>query len=348
MAFTTAELENIAAAALDFYIKQKPFAQTIQDKPLLAALTKKQKSFPGGKGKISLPVVFDYTTAIKGYSHLDVVTYDNPHNLKRVEYNWKEIHAGITVSLTELKHDGISVSDSTTGASTSKHSDREMTALTGLLEHKLADMTEGWARSFNEMLWGDGLADPKLITGVTHFITNDPTTGIVGGINRATVSAWRNRAAVGTNKIIADKTNQTLTKFLRAEVRQLTRFGGKPNLIFCGSAALAKLEEEVTEKGAYTQTGFMKEGSTELGMADIHMRGVGKFVYDPTLDALGKSDFIYIIDESNINLYVMDGEDKKTHNPARPHDQYVIYRAMTWTGGMGATQLNGCGVYQVG
>lgn len=347
MAFTTQELENIAAAALDFYIKDKPFAQTIQDKPLLSALLKKKKSFPGGKGKISLPVVFDYTTAIKGYSHLDVVTYDNPANLKRVEYNWKEIHAGITVSLTELKHDGISVSDSTTGASTSKHSDREMTALTGLLEHKLADMTEGWARSFNEMLWADGLQDPKLITGITHFISDTPAVGTVGGINRANVAAWRNRAAVGANAIVSNPANQTLTKFLRAEVRQLTRFGGKPNLIFCGSQALAYLEAEITEKGTYTQQGFLKEGSTTLGMADIQMRGVGTFVYDPTLDSIGKSDYIYIIDESNINLWVMDGEDKKTHNPARPHDQYVIYRAMTWTGGMGATQLNGCGVYQV-
>lgn len=348
MAFTTQELENIAAATLDFYIKDKPFAQTIQEKPLLAALTKKQKSFPGGKGKISLPVVFDYTTAIKGFSHLDTVTYDNPANLKRVEYNWKEIHAGITVSLTELKHDGISVVDSLNGASTTKHSDREMTALTGLLEHKLADMTEGWARSFNDMLWKDGTQDAKLIPGITAFITDDPTHGTVGGIDRANVTAWRNRSFVGTNKIIASKTNQTLTKTLRAEVRQLTRFGGKPNLIFCGSAALAKLEEEVFEKGLYTQQGFLNGGTNNIGMADIEMRGVGKFVYDPTLDTLGKSDYIYFIDESNIKLMVMDGEDKKTHNPARPHDQYVIYRAMTWTGGLTATQLNGCAVYQVG
>ena len=38
MAFTTQELENIAAATLDFYIKDKPFAQTIQEKPLIASV----------------------------------------------------------------------------------------------------------------------------------------------------------------------------------------------------------------------------------------------------------------------------------------------------------------------
>lgn len=348
MAFTTQELENIAAASLDYYIKGDAFAQTIQEKPLLAALTKKQKTFPGGKENISIPVVFDYTTAISGFSHLDTVTYANPANLKRVVYPWKEIHAGITVSLTELKHDGISVTDSLNGASTSKHSEREEVALTGLLENKLADMSEGWARTFNDMLWKDGTQDAKVVPGLASLITDDPTTGTVGGINRATVAAWRNRAATGVNKVIANKTNQTLTKFLRAEVRQLTRFGGKPSLILCGSTAMAKLEEEVFEKGLYTQQGFINKGTNDIGMATIAMRGVGEFVYDPTLDTLGKSDYIYFIDESNIKLFVMDGEDKKQHNPARPHDQYVIYRAMTWTGGLTATKLNGCGVYQVG
>lgn len=348
MAFSLQELENIAAASLDFYIKSPAFTQTIQEKPLLAALTKKQKTFPGGKGNISIPVVFDYTTAIAGFSHLDTVSYANPANLKRVVFPWKEIHAGITVSLTELKHDGISVSDSSTGASTSKHSGREETALVGLLENKLADMSEGWARTFNDMLWKDGTQDSKVVPGLQSLITEDPTTGTVGGIDRADVEAWRNRAAVGTNKIVASAANQTLSKFLRAEARQLTRFGGKPTLILCGSTALAKLEAEVFEKGTYTQSGFLNSGSTDLGMADISMRGIGKFVYDPTLDALGKSDYIYFIDESNIKLYVMEGEDKKTHNPARPHDQYVIYRAMTWTGGLTATKLNGCAVYQVG
>lgn len=43
---------------------------------------------------------------------------------------------------------------------------------------------------------------------------------------------------------------------------------------------------------------------------------------------------------------VMQGEDRRIHTPARPHDQYVLYRAMTWTGALCAKQLNGCGVYQ--
>jgi hypothetical protein len=346
MAFSNAELANIAASALDYYIKGPAFAQNIQEKPLLKALTSKQKTFPGGKGNISIPVVFDYTTSIAGFTHNDTVSYANPANTKRANYQWKEIHAGISLTLTELKHDGLSVTDSTTGASTSKHSERDLTVLTGILDEKLKDMAEGWARSFNEMLWSNGLADPKKVAGITSLITDDPTTGTVGGIDRATNAKWRNRAAVGANAITYVSGQQKISEYLRKEIRQLTRFGGKPSLVLCGSGFLEKLDLEITSKGTYTQSGFAK-GMTDIGLAGISMQGVGEFVYDPTLDDLGYTNRAYFIDESKINLYVMDGEENKTHSPARPHDQYVLYRAMTWTGGLVGKQFNGCGVYEV-
>lgn len=355
MAFTTNELNNIAASALDFYVKGEAFAQHIQEKPLLDAFVKKQKTFPGGKGNVSIPVKFDTTTAIAGYTHNDTVSYANPANTKRATYSWKEIHAGISLTNTELKHDGISVVDSTTGESVSKHSDRDLTALTGLLEEKLADMAEGWAKSFNDMLWKDGTQDAKVCPGILSMITDNPTVGTIGGIDRSVQTRWRNRAAVGTvaspvdgyqGKLTYVSGSQVISKFLRNEVRQLKRFGGKPTLVLCGSGFLQKLEAEIESKGLYTQQGFVKNGTTDIGISKIQMLGVGEFLYDPTLDDLGRSNFCYFIDQENINLWVMDGEDKKTHNPARPHDQYVLYRAMTWTGAFGAKKFNGCGVYE--
>ena len=47
---TSAELTNISNAALDWYInKGNVMSQTIQEKPLFAALDKAAKTFPGGK-----------------------------------------------------------------------------------------------------------------------------------------------------------------------------------------------------------------------------------------------------------------------------------------------------------
>ena len=345
MPFSAQELTNIANAALDFYIKGPAMAQSIQKRPTLDAFKAKQKSFPGGKADIRRNVKGSYTSSFVGYTHDDTVAYANPANIKQTAYPWREIHAGISVTHTELKHDGISVTENDAG--TSEHSQREMTAITNLLEDKLDDLSEGSARSHNEMLWRDGTQDAKAFPGILSVVTLTPTVGIKGGIDSATNVWWRNRALVGGNKITASAANQTLTKTLRSEVRQLTRYGGRPSLLPAGSAFLVARELEVAEKGIYTQEGFTNKGKTDIGMADISMRGVGAFYYDPTLDDLGMSKFAFFLDPMHIYLDVMDGEDMKTHSPRRPADKYVMYRGLTWTGGMVADMLNCHGVYEV-
>lgn len=351
MAFTQAELDNIANAALDYFIKGPAMAQAIQSRPLYDALRKGQKSFSGGKESIRGNVKGEYSTAFAGYTHDDAVGYTNPANIKQYDFPWKELHAGIKVTHTELKKDGISVVD-TNGETTSNHSERDKHAITNLLEDKFDDMAEGSARSFNEMLWQDGTQDAKEVPGVTSLVSFTPAVGTTGGIDRATNTWWRNRAIVsvangGAGGIAANAASQTLTKTLRSEVRQLRRYGGAPSLVLCGSDFLDALELEVAEKGTYTDAGFMKSGSTEIGMADITMRGVGRFQYDPTLDDLGYSKLCYMLDPKHLVLRPMDGEDMKKHTPARPTDQYVLYRGLTWTGGLIANQLNCHGVYEI-
>lgn len=346
MPFSAQELDNIANAAMDFYLKGDAIAQSIQKRPLYDKLRAAAKTFPGGKESIRGNVKGDYTTAFTGYTHDDTVSYANPANLKQFDFPWKELHAGISLTHTELKKDGISVVD-TNGESVSQHTDREMTAITNLLDDKLDDMSEGSARSFNEMLWEDGSASTKNIPGVQSLISLTPAVGTTGGIDRATNTWWRNRALVGATKVTASAANQTLSKALRSEVRQLTRFGGRPGIWLAGSSFIDALELEVSEKGVYTQEGFMKAGATEIGMADIRMRGVGTCVYDPTLDDLGLEKFSYLIDGRHLFLDTMDGEDMKQHSPARPPEKYVMYRGVTYTGGLVCNQLNCHGVYEV-
>lgn len=343
MPATAQELQNKINSALDFYVKQElPASQTIQSKPLLRAFEKNKKSYPGGRGDIKEPVKGDYTSTIEGWEWDDTVSFANPANIKQATYTKKNLHTGITVTFDELVGNGITVTETTTGTATSKMSGREEIALVNILGDKLEDMKEGWERDFNTTLWRDGTQDSTVFPGLRHFITDSPTTGTVGGIDRAQNTWWRNRASLG---IVASASAQTLSRTLRTELRQLRRYGSPKHMVCCGSNFLEDLELEVQEKGTYTQQGFTNSGKTDIGLAEISLMGLGTFMYDPTLDDLSLSDYCFVIDMNAFKLRPIEGEDKKTHSPARPHDQFVLYRSMTWMGTMTARQLNTSGVY---
>lgn len=351
--FTTPVLENVTNSVLDFYIKGKAIDQIKQDRPLLEMLDSTAKTFPGGKGNISIPVRSTYQTTLQGYELSDTVAYVNPTPTKRVTYPWREVHAGITMTLSELKADGISVVDSLDGKNTSEHSRRDLVVLTGILDEKLYDMVEGYAFNLNKMLWSDGTVDPKGFLGLRAFITDDPTTGTVGGINRATAGNeyWRNLSNIAAPWTSNVANGGLVLENLGKELRKLRRYGGRPTKMLAGSDFIAAMETELRANGNYTLDGFMRKSATDGGMADLSYQGI-PIVYDPTLDDATFTGPVgakrmYVFDPRHIYLYKMDQEWMKKHYPARPYDKYVLYRAITSTGQLVAQQLNSAGVYAI-
>jgi hypothetical protein len=342
---------DISNAILKFYARGPVLSQTMQDRPLLRFLNAGKKTFPGGNQKVSDPIQGQYMsdgTAVlgggnffQGYTEDQQLQFAQAANILRAEYNWFEAHAGLIITWTELKKDGITISDN---SKKSEHSDMTLTRLTGLLENRMDDFAESWARSVNLMLWRDGTQDPNQVPGVQALITQTPATGTTGGLDRTAYSFWRNLTFLG---IAASEENQTLAKKLRSAQRPLRRYMGKPNKFLCGSAFLDALEMELQAKGLYTQEGFTNEGKTDVGMADISLRGVGKFEYDPTLDDLNLAKYCFEFDSRRLKLRPMEGEENKILTPERPYQYMVFLKSMTWTGALQATQLNCHAIFSV-
>lgn len=349
MALSSAELTNISNAALDYYINRgNVMSQSIQDKPLFAAMDKAAKTFPGGKSGVDLAVKGVYTTTLAGYNAADTVAYQNPANIKRATYAWKEHHAGLAITMTELKNDGISITDTAIpGDSVKKLSGRDKTVLVNLLDDKLEDLAEGYTRGMNTLLYGDGTADAKALAGIRSIIKDAPqSAGTIGGIDHVANTWWRNRSSLA---IATTATGNELIAFLHSEIRQLRKFGGKPSLAVCGSLFLDRLATELRSHGNYSQTGFT--GKQDISMGEISYQGIN-FKYDPALDDLtvsGKNPDkrCYIIDPSKMYLHYMEGEKMKKHSPARPATSYVFYKAITTTAVLCASQVNCHGVYEI-
>lgn len=363
MAFTAAEIANSGASALDFYYnKGTVYKQSIQNKPLLDFLESSKQTFPSGKGDISIGVKGAFgaggvNDGVKGFTHNDTVNYYNPTNTQRAAYPWRELHIGISCTYTELKIDGISVSDDARPAdSMSRHSKRELTALANIWDEKLFDMGERYAQTMNGQMWGDGTADAKGLAGMRSILSADPSVGTVGGIDRAVAAAawWRNRARTaafaakvtatpalavhGGGAVTANAANGgALLTELQKEFRQLRRYGGNPKKFFAGSDFIGAMEMEIRANGNYSQTGFT--GRQDGSMGKLYWDGI-EVVYDPTLDDLGLAKRAYIWDPTHIFLMAMDQEWGVTHSPPRPSDAYLLYKSMTYTGQIVARQCN--------
>lgn len=352
MAFTSSELESIANATLAWFIdKGQLHEQSIQSKPIVDKMVRARKSFASGDGTLSLGIKGIYGADgnddhLVGYTHDEQVGFYTPENIMRANFNWKEMHMGFTMTHTELKKDGLSVVD-TNGESTRNHSQRDRTVLAGLLQNKLDDFAEMYARSLNDLFWGDGTDDPQGIAGIQSIIVDDPTAGSVGGIDASLAqnSFWRNRArtadheaAGGYGPVTSDTANGgALYETLQHEFRQLRRYGGQPNTFMAGSDFIQAMEREMKANGYYSQTGFTSGGDASIG--DLRFQGVS-VMYDPTLDDLELSKRAYIWDDRDIMLYAMQNEWNRQHSPARPHDRFVLYRSVTCTGQMVCRRRN--------
>lgn len=346
MPFTAEELENVAAATIDYHYKVPEVrAQTIQDKPLLKALLAGAEEFPGGKEFVTFGAKGTYTTGIQGFSGDDEVDYDNPTNIKRGKAPWKLLHAGIEFTMDELLHNGISFNDTTDGTGEVKHDEREKIALADLMKDKVEDMMEGSDRALNRMLWEDGTQDSALVPGIRSFITNDPTSAaVVLGIDQSANDWWRNRARLAMTASTAS--DQNVVQKMQRDWRQIRRYGGRTNLVLAGSDYLDWVEQELRSKGNYTLEGWTSSKSTDAGMADISFKGQ-KFEYDPTLDDLGLAKYCYAFDMRTIKLKPISGENGKNHTPARPHNKYVFYKAKTWAWGLICRQRNAQQVWSI-
>ena len=342
-----AKLQNIINTTLKHHIRGEAFESSIQERPLLANLRRTQRLFAAGRDVITTQVKGgDFQIAFQSYTNDDTVTYGDTNRVQQAEYPWREYHAGIQLTSTELKNAGCIVTDSEMGIKAKKASDSERQRLTDLLEDKMKDMSEGMLESLNLQFWEDGTGSATDIVGVTGLITDLPSVGTVGNLNRALAANvfWRNLAftVANGNALTTNVANGgALLTSIQEIMRQLLRFKGRPSIAYCGSDFLEAMETEFRANGNYSLDGFAKGGDVSVG--SLTWKGI-KFIFDPTLDAViagrNRTKYCYLIDERYLNLKVLEGDDFATHNPARPLDQYVLNKAVTWSGVICAPRWN--------
>jgi hypothetical protein len=345
MALTTAEIQDISNRTLDFHVRESEVHfQNIQDRPLLRDMKKNMKDFPGTKEFLTM----DYQEFAGGNfggieSETDKLTFENYHLNKKLQYSYHEHFSGLKVSMKELERRGIDVKDTSNGfKGASPATGSEKIALQSVLKEKNAALSEDWASGMNRYLWADGTADAKGMAGITALIVDDPDAAglTIGGMTKVDSPYWTNRANVGMTWTRAQAGDFLLFETIQDELIQLRRYADGRTPIhkgYAGSDMMSALRAERRAMGVGEQNGFTGTKDVSVGAVVIDSLVVE---YDPSLDDMGMTKRLYIVDHKSINLWCLQGKDMRIHAPASPHDELVFYKGLLTSGQVAASRRN--------
>lgn len=353
--YTANELAYIHSLVIDKHFKDKPVSSAVYDKPTLKKILEKKKSYGAiqeyfDKGVKGVHGANGVNDSVTGLAPSDKLKRYNPTNVRRAKAPHKKMHIGIEFSEDEAERYGIIIDDGFRRPKT-QVSDIDPRLYNGIKD-KAEDLDERAHESLSRLIWSDGTADPKSLAGILAHIRDNPTTGIVNGIDSGTNAWWRNRAfttahgAAGGQGAITSSTSNggELLRVLHDDSRQLSIYGPIPDLFPCGSDFLEAAELEYRANGQYSQTGFTRGGDAGVGSLAIH--GVTMY-FEPELDLIGRSKYGYRISSQDLCLYTQQNNWMRTRNPARPHDELVVHQDLLFAGNMLTTRLRNQAVYQI-
>ncbi len=151
----------------------------------LLTLIKRGKGFKkeSGGSVIEEPIEYTENTTFRSYSETEVLDTTRYDVCDAARFDGTQPSCG-TIVFSELEKRQASGSEAKIDLVARKVDNAKMTALAVL----------------NRMLYGDGTGNGgKNCLGLAALVSSTPTTGTVGGINRAVFPFWRNRQTAGTN-----------------------------------------------------------------------------------------------------------------------------------------------------
>lgn len=344
MPFTAQEIQDAGKLGLDYFLANKPVDQVDMQRPLLKALQAKKKEAPGGKEYIVEQLQVRYGSNFQWYSGSSVVTYNRRQTIEQASYKWRSCHDGLAIDEDRLMQNGIIVVDDASKARTA--SGAEKLQLSNLMETQSEALRLGFQEQFSFQLHLDGTQGPDAITGLDALVSLAPTSGVVGGIDRAVAgnAFWRNNVATGLTTVTS---TGTILNQMEVVFRQCTRNGGRPDLMVAGSNFIDGYRNFVLNTYGRMDFGPSNTKRVEGGTEALTFQGVN-IEWSPEFQELDSryapatpwEKRMYMLNSATMKLRPMQGHDMVTRKPPRAYDRYEYYFALTWKGAMTMNRAN--------
>lgn len=298
-------LDTVLNATLERSRKKLIMASLKSNAFMAWAFSTKRVEVEDGGYNITNPLTTGRNPNVTSFSYYDSLPVAQTDEFDTVEYRWSRV--GGTVIISEQEED----------------ENKGDSMIFKILKAKMEVLEESIKEKFSSYLYGAGAGkDPY---GLEALIPDDPTTGTLGGINRATENQWRTSSYdFGPGGITSSNIEEAFDDILM----DLTLKGEKPDLILAGRDIYRTYRAAVRDK-LVINLGELKTGK---GMVDLGFSGIAHdkipIVYDEDC-AINKA---YFINSKYLRLHMLKGVNMKTKNLSAPWDTDAIGRRVLWQG----------------
>lgn len=289
-------LGQVTASVFENVVGEKPEDNVFTSQALLAML-KQGKGFRALDGGSQIEESLEYAenTTFRSYSDLETLDTTRIDVFDAARFAWKEI--GGTVVISELERARAQGSS----------------AKFDLVAAKVNNGKNSMLAVLNRQFYSDGTGNSsKDVGGLALLVASSPTTGTVGGINRALFAFWRNRQGSGAK-------TSTAYDNLRGAMR--TSYNS------CSKGAYAEHPEffitNATDFGGYEGTltaneRFTSKDDGEGGFRNEILKFKGAKV---TFDEDAPSGTMYTLNARNLRFNYPRGRWMKVYPPVDPANQ---------------------------
>ncbi len=297
----TTTLESRTGAFADNMSKNNALLKRLQEKGNV-------KQISGGS-KILEELEYGEGDAV-WYSGYDSIDYTPKQLFTAAEYQLKMCAVPVAISGEDLL----------------KNAGREQ--LMDLFEKRVANAEKTMCNQMSRAMYGDGTGSAgKEIGGLQLLVADDPTTGTVGGINRATSGNefWRNKATTVSTSLTKDTIGTAMDNMYLS----VCRGTDKPDLIATDNSLYSLYEQSLTPLQRFADPRVADAGFATLKFkgADVVFDG-GQYGYCPEKHMYFlNTDYLYLRPHKERDMKVIGGDRTAVNQDA-------LYRIIGWAGNM--------------
>jgi hypothetical protein len=298
-------LDTVLHSAIENSRKKLILASMKSNALMAWAFATKRVEVEDGGYNITNPLTVGRNPNVTSTEYYTPLPVAQTNEFTTVEYTWSLVAGSVIISDQE--------EDENTGH----------TAIFKLLKAKMEVLEESIKEKFASYLYGAGGGLDPL--GLESLIPLDPTTGTLGGVNRATETQWRTSAYIYGSGAI---TSANIEEVHDDVLMDLTLKGDKPDVIFMGRD-LYRIHRAAVRDKMVINLGELKGGK---GMVDLGFGGLAHDSIPIIYDEDCPVNTMYYINSKYLRLHMLKGVNMRVKKLTAPWEVDAVGRRVVWQG----------------